>query len=311
MQQEDLITRPSQLRGLSATGIASFDCKARYLAGDQRPLSVFYNRAARYFDIADEYSNVFPDCTDTWQIGGFVAAREQILLDQTIRALRAGTVQNVVVLASGLSATGAYLRDFVSRELPPDQSVQIICTDLAEPLCLQRALCRHILESYTPRGVSFKPLNVLEKDDWQELAGKLSPGGVAIICEGLLGYFSMEKVTKFFSNAQALLKEHSGFLVTDIATRKGLKNTLFDGDSEKLLQQFYTVAEVKHEEVAFADGEECLDYLADHGLDAVRVGLQNSVEFYQPHLVNAHDRQKLDKILKAAVCIDVRVPSRV
>ncbi len=307
MLPEDLITSPSELHGLSATSIGSFDCRARYLAGNQNGLARQYSMGRKFFDIDSEYQRVFPDCRETLQIGGFVAAREQILLNQTIEALKADSIKNVVVLASGLSATGAYLRDLITREFS-DAQVQVVCTDLAEPLCLQRSLCRHILGMHTPRGISFQPLNVLEKKDWESIDSQLGDGGVGIICEGLLGYFSMEKVAAVFAHVSALLRKRSGFFVTDIATRNGLQSTLFDGDSDKLLQRFYAVADVKPEDLAFGNGKECLGYLTGQGLQATRVHLASSDKFYMPELLDDGERSKIRAILRAAVCIDVRVP---
>ena len=270
-------------------------------------LASVYNKAANYFDIDTEYRRIFPDCNDTWQIGGFVAARERIQINQTIQALIDGTVRNIVVLASGLSATGAYLRDYVSRQLPT-RNIQVFCTDLAEPLCLQRALCRHILASHNPRGISFQPLNVLEKRDWDALDVNMYEGGVAIICEGLLGYFSQEKIAEVITNAKALLAKRSGFLMTDIATKTGLKKTLFAGDSAKLLDRFYAVAGVRPEELAFDNSEQCLQYLGEQGLQATRVGLRRPESFYMPDLAAATDRAKLMRIINSAVCIDIRLP---
>lgn len=307
MMIEDLITSPSQLHGLPATAIGSFDCRARYLRAAKSPLSLLYGMGSRFFDIDVEYSRVFPDCNETHQIGGFVAAREQILLNQTIEALANGTVKNVVVLASGLSATGAYVRDVIARQFP-DSGAHVICTDLPEPLCLQRSLCRHILAAHTPRGVSFQALDVLLKQDWDEIESQLVDGGVAIICEGLLGYFNLEKVSAVFARVAALLRRRSGFFLTDIATRKGLQSTIFDGDSDKLLRRFYEVADVRPEDLAFKNGQDCLDYLAQQGLRASRVKLQHPDQFYQPKLINDTERNKLRKILRSAVCIDVRVP---
>lgn len=306
LMRKSYIRNADELSGLSATAVASLRAQVRYHEAADFPLAELYHRSARYFEIERSYQAKFPDCNDTLEMGAYVSAREQILLERTLAALENGSVNNVVILASGLSPVAAYLRKIANQKFS-GKEIKILCTDLIEPLSLQEQLCRNIFGVHQVPGIEFEELNVLHKRDWKRLESQLVPGGVAVICEGLLGYFTFKNIERFFENLTNVLARQGGFLVGDIATRDGVRRTLLSGDSAKLLRSFYEVAKVDPEKLAFNNSGECEEYLTSKGVHANRVALARPDLMYIPPSVKGEQRQKLQDIVGRRMCIDVRV----
>jgi O-methyltransferase involved in polyketide biosynthesis len=303
--RESLITKPDQLHGLSATCIGSFWARAKYYQRAEFDIARLHTESAAYFDIEPTFETTFPGCDDIVEMGAFVSAREQILFERAVAALEDGSVNNILILASGISPLAVHLKRLINQRFS-GRNVKVICTDLLDPIWLQKQLCSTLIKKYDT-GINFDILDVLKKDDWHAVKDKLVDGGVAVICEGLLGYFKADDFSEVLTNIQDLLKERGGFFVTDIATRDGVRKTLFEGDSKVLLHRFYEVAEVNTDSLAFATRKECVRSINAHGLSVSPAALLKPEQMYIPRSVIGGRRDKIAKIVSTPMCLEVRV----
>lgn len=302
--RESLITKPDQLEGLSATCIGSFWARAQYYAKADFDLAQLHAQSAAYFDIEQTFEATFPGCENIVEMGAFVSAREQILFERAAAALEDGSVSNVLILASGISPLAVHLLKLINQRFSSRQ-IKLVCTDLLDPIWLQKQLCSALLKKHNT-GIDFDILDVLKREDWLDIEKLFVDGGVAVICEGLLGYFKADGVSKVLANVRELLKKRGGFFLTDIATRDGVRKTLFEGDSKLLLDRFYEVAQVTPDSLAFGTRKECLEYINNHDLVASPAALAKPAQMYIPRSVVGERREKIGKIVATPMCIDVR-----
>lgn len=303
--RESLITKPDQLEGLSATCIGSFWARAKYYAKADFDLAQLHAQSAAYFDIEPTFEETFPGCNNIVEMGAFVSAREQILYERAAAALEDRSVNNILILASGISPLAVHLQRLINQKFS-SRDVKVVCTDLLDPVWLQKQLCSTLLKKHNT-GIDFDVLDVLKDSDWRDIVKQFVEGGVAIICEGLLGYFQADAVSEVLANVLELLKARGGFFLTDIATREGVRKTLFEGDSRVLLDRFYEVAKVDPESLAFGNRRECVQYINSHGLTATPTALINPEHMYIPKSLRDERRVKIAKIVSTPMCIDVRV----
>ncbi len=295
----------SHLTALSATCVGSFVQRVNLYRGAKKGVAIaeLYATSGSYLKAEAAYAALFPDCDDAVEMSCFVAAREKILYERAIDAVDRQGVKNVVILACGVTPLPVYLRQRLNDKLISD--VKVISTDLPGPLEIQRSLCRRLLDDHTHNEVELQALDVLDSVDWAQLKAQLVPGGIALLCEGLLGYFDYDSVQRCVGHAMNLLKEHGGFFLTDIATKNGLRNTPFKGGSAKLLRRFYEVAAVNTNSLAFEKGDDCAHFLASNGIAFERVGLEPG-QIYMPDSVTGEDRVTLAKILSKPMCFEMR-----
>ncbi len=295
----------SHLTDLSATCVGSFQQRVQVYRGARRGIAIaeLYGVSGAYLNAEGPYRALFPGCEDTLEIGCFVAAREKILYQRAIDAVRTQGVKNVVILACGVTPLPVYIRQRITDALI--KGVKVISTDLPAPLEIQRSLCRRLLDDHSHAEVQLQSVNVLQQVDWTQLKEQLVPGGVAILCEGLLGYFTFEEVQACVSYAMDLLSDRGGFFLTDIATKNGLKNSPFKGDSAKLLKRFYEVAEIDPGSLAFERGSDCSNFLTSNGIAFDRVGLEPD-QVYIPDSVVGTGRTDLAKVLSVPMCFEMR-----
>ncbi len=295
----------SHLRDLSATCVGSFQQRVEVYKGARKGVAIaeLYATSGAYLKAEAAYAALFPGCEDAVEMGCFVAAREKILYERAIDAIERQGVKNVVILACGVTPLPVYLRQRLNDKLI--SGVKVISTDLPGPLEIQRSLCRRLLDDHAHNEVELQSLDVLDSVDWANLKVQLVPGGIALLCEGLLGYFDYASVQRCVGHAMNLLKDNGGFFLTDIATKNGLRNTPFKGGSAKLLRKFYEVAGVNPDSLAFEKGDECASFLTSNGIAFERVGLEPG-QIYMPDAVTGEDRVTLAKILSKPLCFEMR-----
>lgn len=294
-----------ELEGLSATCIGSFYARANYYSEASFDVAQDHAQAAKFFSIDKAYRKRFPGCVDVDQMGGFVAAREEILFERAFAAVKEGRVKNILIVASGISPLAVRLRKSIEHQAF-DSDVNVITTDLADPIWMQLSLCMKLMPTFNNK-ILFDDLDALNLEDWKKVSRRFAPGGVAIICEGLLGYFTLENVDTVLTNVGGVLRQHGGFFLTDIATREGVRKTLFQGDSKKLLDRFYDLAEVNPSDLAFQDSKECRELVKSKGMTASGVSLAAPHELYIPRNASVEDRAVLRQIFASKMCMDIRV----
>lgn len=133
-------------------------------------------------------------------------------------AIRRQGVRRVLELGAGLSFRGV--------AMTADPSLRYVATDLPELTELARSLTEDVpeLRAAVPgRDVVFESLDVLEPDDFVACTRHFDAGPLAVVNEGLLGYFSREEKAVVAANVRSLLERFGGVWVTpDLPTREQL-----------------------------------------------------------------------------------------
>jgi len=93
-----------------------------------------------------------------------------------------------------------------------------------------------------------------------------------VISEGLFPYLYGDSVERTAENVRSLLKKRGGIWATDIATRQGIKNPIFeDESSRKVLANLYSESEVDVEKLAFGNAKEAVSFFEGKGFTVERV----------------------------------------
>jgi O-methyltransferase involved in polyketide biosynthesis len=274
----DDIDLPEGFGGLSGTSIAAH--WARDLVYSDGPFlwAPLHRLFAHHLHTGSLYQQLHPDCPAPFEVGLFLAAREQAIALAVERAAERKEIRNVLILAAGTTALPLGL-----VELVPD--IQVIATDLAPMAEKQRQLKhfvrRHLddLQLELPRlredhqRLVVQPLDIFDQDHWTTVTQRLQPGGVAVVSEGLMPYLSLAQWQFVTRQVRSLLAARGGMWLTDIATQNGIARTTFTGDSARLLTQLYQRANVDPKNLAFKNGHAYEEFVRNAHLSSTDLRL--------------------------------------
>lgn len=138
-------------------------------------------------------------------------------------------VNNILELASGYSFRGL---DYAKQ-----QGIHYIDTDLPGVIDTKKEFITALLkDGPAVRGaLEVLPLNVLDKNSFDEITHRFPHGEIAVINEGLLTYLNMPEKEKLCSIVHEVLKERGGYWITaDIYLKNKQPNLGFKIDAEKM-----------------------------------------------------------------------------
>jgi len=255
-----------EFNGLSGTSVAALYARDFIYNDGPYLTSPLHRLMADYINAGGLYSKLFIDCHEPYDMGLFLAAREQTMILELERAVHRKEIANIVVLAAGISALPLGLLELIP-------GVSVWATDLTGIVEKQANFYNFVratrcnLKMHLPSfedddRLKVQKLDVFLGKDWDLVRAQLKVGGVGIICEGLMPYLDLQQWQQVMSAVRSLLAEKGGFFITDIATRKGLKKTVFQHGSARLLRQVYQAAGVSADNIAFADSGEYEAFIA-------------------------------------------------
>lgn len=273
---------PAGFEGLSGTSIATLYARDFHYNDGPFLCGPLHRVCADYLHIHDLYRQMFPACKEPYEFALFLAMREQVMMFEIEQAVQRGEIKNVLVLAAGISPLPIGLVE-LTKDVP------VIATDLADLAAKQRQLKNFVranmrnlrLElpvfSANHQRLQVEPLDVLAPEQWEKVDERLQPGGVGVVCEGLMPYMNLEQWEIIMVQIRRVLAKYGGFFVTDIATRQGKRKTIFSADSENLLKKFYDQAGIPTEGLAFDSSVEYDQFMVQRGFNSHTIRLGRSV----------------------------------
>jgi O-methyltransferase involved in polyketide biosynthesis len=144
------------------------------------------------------------------------------------REMKEKGITQVLELACGIQPRGLLESSdpavtYIETDLPEMAKEKIALVNELEPTALER------------QNYSILPLNILDKEQLDQVAAKFGQGKIAIINEGLLPYLSKEEKAIAAGNIHSVLKERGGVWITpDVSNRERMRKLIemFPGAGE-------------------------------------------------------------------------------
>jgi len=182
----------------------------------------FARQVAELLEYPKKYIPDFEGRDFTLWAGAFHFESRYYSIDQLLKDL---TIKNILELSSGFS-----LR---SLHYSSQKDIHYIDTDLPDVILAKKEFVKSIKkDSIETRGLlELLPLNALDENNFNEIAGHFPQGEVAIVNEGLLTYLNKEEKEKLCLIIHRILMERGGYWITaDIYIKNkqpklGLKNS--------------------------------------------------------------------------------------
>jgi O-methyltransferase involved in polyketide biosynthesis len=165
----------------------------------------FAREAAELLEYPKKYVPDFKKKDYTFWASTMGLERRYRSIDQLLNDL---TIKNIMELSSGYSFRGL--------ENARQKGVHFIDTDLPDLIAVKKEFIRSLKkEDSSFEGVlELLPLNVLDETSFHEIIGHFPEGEIAIINEGLLGYFTRQEKEKLCAIIHDILIERGGYWIT-------------------------------------------------------------------------------------------------
>jgi O-methyltransferase involved in polyketide biosynthesis len=183
---------------------------------------------------------------------------------------------NILELGAGTTPRGM---DIVVDDEEKLRNTHVFETDLPAMVTVKkemRSQVENVLRGFGKNcgweRLHHEQLDVTSADDFERVERMMRPGEVGVISEGLFPYLYGDSVERTAENVRSLLKKRGGIWATDIATRQGIKNPIFeDESSRKVLANLYSESEVDVEKLAFGNAKEAVSFFEGKGFTVERV----------------------------------------
>jgi O-methyltransferase involved in polyketide biosynthesis len=175
------------------------------------------------------------------------------------RLLTTEPVSNILELSSGFSFRGL---DAVVND-----NVHYIDTDLPAVIESKIKMVESLQVTARKGLLELLPLNVMDEDQFENIASRFASGPLAIVNEGLLMYLDRNEKSKLCSTIHNILKDRQGYWITaDIYPKNELANNALRIDDP--FQRFLDAHQV--EEKKFESEEDARSFFESHGFTVER-----------------------------------------